>query len=134
MIKIIRSPFKSFFSWIFREELNDLHYSITEHKILQKQYEKESGNVTSTENPTSILFRDWADEYFRNGFLNSELVLRDVLEDMRGENNFLKYYTTKTFKESLRRYCFAKDYVFKDRILKSVNNRIVEIIVINNTK
>lgn len=138
MIKILRSPFKTFFSWIFREELNNLHYSITEHKILKKQYEKEISNITSEESPVNILFKNWADNFFKDHLLNIELSLPVVLEEMRDTNPFLKYCTLKTFKENLHNYCRKKGFILNPyhkvqpdgRILKTISGKVTEMIYI----
>ncbi|MFC7345999.1 hypothetical protein ACFQO9_04610 [Chryseobacterium zhengzhouense] len=142
MIKTLRSPLKTFFSWIFREELNDLHYSITEHRILKKQYEKEIKNITSPASPISSLFTEWAEGFFKGDFLDAELVLKDVIDDMRNKNNFLKYCTTKTFKDNLRRYCASKGFSFNPnnmsyadgRIIRTINGKTTEMIYIKTTK
>ncbi|MCX8533075.1 hypothetical protein [Chryseobacterium luquanense] len=138
MIKILRSPIKSFFSWIFREELNDLHYSITEHRILKKQYEKEISNVTSNENPVSILFKNWADGFFKDHLLNVELSLSVIIEEMRDTNPFLKYCSVKTFNENLKSYCLKKGFILNPyhkaqpdgRILKTISGKVTEMIYI----
>lgn len=138
MKNIIRTPFKTFFSWIFREELNDLYYSITEQRILKKQYEKEISNISSEESPVSILFKNWADDYFKGYLLNIELSLPVVVEEMRDTNPFLKYCTLKTFKENLNNYCRKKGFVLNPyhkaqpdgRILKSISGKVTEMIYI----
>ncbi|MBO6184226.1 MAG: hypothetical protein J6O88_05950 [Chryseobacterium sp.] len=138
MIKSLRKPFKYFFSWIFREELNNLHYSITEHRILKKQYEKEISNITSDESPASILFNNWADDYFKGYLLNIELSLTVVVEEMRETNPFLKYCTIKTFRDNLNNYCLKKGFVLNPfykaqpdgRILKNISGEVTEMIFI----
>ncbi|WP_315055193.1 hypothetical protein [Chryseobacterium indoltheticum] len=142
MKNIIRAPLKIFFSWIFREEINDLYYSITEHRILKKQYEKELSNITSQESPVNILFRNWADDYFKEYLLNTELSVQVVVEEMRNENPFLKYCTLKTFKENLKNYCLKKGFVLNPyyktqpdgRILKTISGKVTEMIYIQTLK
>lgn len=138
MKNIIRIPLKTFFLWIFREELNKIFYDLTVHKIHFRQYEKEISKVTSDETPVSALFRDWADGFFKDYLLNTDLSLSVVIEEMRNSNHFLKYCTVKTFKENLKKYCLKKGFILNPesrahpdgRILKTISGKVTEMIYI----
>jgi hypothetical protein len=138
MKNFIRTPLKSFLSWVFKEELDKLYYDITVHKMQFKQYEKEITKVTSEESPASILFKNWADDYFKEYLLNIELSLPAVVEEMRNTNPFLKYCTLKTFKENLKNYCIKKGFTLNPyhkalpdgRILKTISGKVTEMIYI----
>ncbi len=138
MIRLIRTPLKSFFFWIFKEEFDKLYYDITVYKMEFKEHEKEISKITSDESPTSILFKNWADDFFRDQLLNIELSLPVVVEEMRNTNPFLKYCTLKTFKENLHKYCRKKGFILNPyykaqpdgRILKTISGKVTEMIYI----